>query len=70
MGKVFTGMLITKKSTNAFRWDPNQQMGGDCHKMNDYLLRGPAVRREVYEDPKRDDRQEVDEMVDRPAYQR
>ena len=70
MEKVFTGMLIQKKNTRSVMWNPNQQMGGKCHQMNDHILKGPAVRREVYEDPIRHDTVEVDEMADRPVYQR
>jgi hypothetical protein len=70
MEKVFTGMIIQKKHTRSVTVDPNQGIGGRCHKLVDHLLQGPAVRRDVYEDPIRQDTVEVDEMADRPVYQR
>jgi len=59
MEKVFKGMVIQKKGAGSVRWDRNQQMAGDCHKMSDYLLPGAAIKREVFEDPKRPDTEEA-----------
>jgi hypothetical protein len=53
-GKKVRGVLIIRNGKIGIRLDSGQELGKSCHKINDILLPGTAINRQMWEDAPKD----------------